>query len=221
MTDEYPAETTVLVGDFFDRGYEPELVWDFIKEKQPVCLLGNHEYKLVQTVAGKRKRPLPRAYVRALEQLAAHGVTQKEVCDFIEGLPYHLVLSPEVVVVHAGIDPAEPLTPNLETNVFGCEAMRQCVRKKGGAPGLCWWDLYKTPPLVIYGHLSSRGGIRGFAKDGRMNSIGVDTGAWATGILTGYLFSKQSPLDGKLVSASGDGIRQLTHQARSFEMVLL
>jgi len=206
LAEENPAEQIVLVGDLFDRGDEPELVWDFIVEKSPICLLGNHEYKMAQFFAGKREKGLPKAYMRALAQLNSHGVSNKRLRSFIEAMPHHLVAAPELVVVHAGIEPDAPLTPNLETNVFGCRAMRNEVKKRKDVSGAFWWDLHTSGPLVVYGHLTSRGGVRVYGQDGRPRSVGVDTGAWASGVLTGYLCDKGDPFGGGLVSVSGKTI---------------
>jgi hypothetical protein len=92
----------VFVGDLIDRGAKSfevaSLVKCLVDEEKALCLLGNHEYNLVQWRRG-RTRP-KHSNSKTIEHVDANRSAWEPVLDFFETLPIALEL-PSVRVIHA------------------------------------------------------------------------------------------------------------------------
>jgi hypothetical protein len=92
----------VFVGDLIDRGAKSfevaSLVKRLVDEGVALCLLGNHEYNLVQWWRG-RARP-KHSNEKTVEHVAANRAAWEPVLEFFETLPIALEL-PSVRVIHA------------------------------------------------------------------------------------------------------------------------
>jgi serine/threonine protein phosphatase 1 len=167
-----------LVGDLFDRGYEPHLVWELIMKHRMQSVLGNHERKLEKFLSGERQ-DVPVHYHWALHRMARAGIDINAVRSYISELPLNIVMglhtlpSALVVIAHAGVLPHAPTQADVSGNVYGIYKPRD------------WWDIYEEsglPNLVIYGHLSQIDHSVRYRK----NSVGIDTAACHDGYLTAY-----------------------------------
>ena len=182
------AKWIVTVGDYVDRGPRSDGVIDHLLAPPPqgferICLAGNHEAMLLdylanptsegawlkygglETLASYGIEPhrfigLPKAQKRA--ELEAH-IPQAHIA-FMQALPVMLTL-PDLVFVHAGLNPALPITAQSENDLLW-------IRE----PFLS--DEDSDLPRVVHGHTP---GPEPIALPHR---IGIDTGAFATGILT-------------------------------------
>src|SRR5262249_58016421 len=80
------------------------LVMATLEAGQALCVMGNHDFKLLRHLRGK-KVTVTHGLDRTLEQLEPEPVEFKErVCRFLDGLLSHYVLDDgKVVVAHAGL----------------------------------------------------------------------------------------------------------------------
>jgi hypothetical protein len=169
-----------LVGDCFDRGPTPQLVWQIIHQYHATVNLGNHEVKMLSYLRGQRDY-VPAHYHYALHTLTAHGIKWEKVANFIEGLPLLVHLNDSAVIVtHGGVALHNPFAPNVDANVYG-----HCVwnKRPPNRGGNFWWDKYtREKPFIVYGHLVSEDDT----ARRRKNSIGIDTGVVHGHSLTAY-----------------------------------
>lgn len=171
LSKDTSAEFT-LVGDLFDRAFQPHLVWSLISQHRMSAVLGNHERKLLQYLEGTR-HDVPVHYHWALHRMAKNGVKIEDLTQFLRNLPYNRILDRQgnkVVIAHAGVIPHDPLRPDCSGNVYGL------------FKPVAWWDIYSGTEFVVYGHLSERDG----SVRRKTNSIGIDTAACHGGSLTSY-----------------------------------
>lgn len=163
----------VLLGDLFTKGPDPLGVWERIVDWKPDCILGNHDEKLLaiwDVPGGSRahatRRQLPEAardYMAALP-LFWHGTHANRA----------------IVAVHAGLHPqlGEAGTP---------PGMAILLRRWPDDLDLThpfWWQLWKGPERVMYGHDAMRG------LQVHPDSVGLDTGCCYGGALSGFLLEE-------------------------------
>ena len=181
--------TLVLLGDYVDRGPDSAGVLDHLSGPRPrgfsrVCLAGNHEIMMLDFLAA----PSPSAdWLRfgGLETLASYGMqpdrvlgssrrqlqamvdahVPQEHIDFLKDLPLTLSVQ-DLVFVHAGLRPGvEPIDHQSEDDLLW-------IRD----------EFFNAPPvdrrLVVHGHTPGKVPV---SVPGR---ICVDTGAYATGVLS-------------------------------------
>lgn len=185
-----PGEKLIVcLGDYVDRGVNSAGVLDYLTGPQPegikrICLAGNHEVMMLDHFANPRTADNwlsfggaetltsygidPARYIAASPKvrrslLESHIPTQH--IQFMESLPALLSL-PGLVLVHAGIRPGVPLADQREDDLLW---MRDAP--EGDA-------LPSDGPDVVHGHTPSPEPVQ------RGNSLCIDTGAFATGILT-------------------------------------
>jgi serine/threonine protein phosphatase 1 len=181
----------VLLGDYVDRGPDSRAVLDMLLSLQRsdafdlIALKGNHEAALLKFLLNADYGP---SWVRygATATLASYGVAGPRLNSdrdgwlqahsaFVERLPpAHLELlwslPPMAVIddyafVHAGVDPYRPMDEQDEGDMLW-------IRD----PFL--QDDTPLEKVVVHGHTPSEQPFSGRRR------IGVDTGAYATGVLT-------------------------------------
>lgn len=183
----FPGEKLIVgLGDYVDRGVNSAGVIDFLSSPLPagfrrICLAGNHEVMMLEHIAYPRTDD-PWLKSGGVETLISYGINPsryvaasigertsllqrhipRQHLDFLQSLPVVLAL-PGAVLVHAGIRQGVDLADQSESDLLW---MRDLVDAGPGAP------------LVIHGHTPAPQPL----INGR--NIGIDTGAFATGILT-------------------------------------
>ncbi|MHA6265719.1 metallophosphoesterase [uncultured Aliiroseovarius sp.] len=189
----YPGVITVFVGDYIDRGEDSARTLNLLASgsdsgSQPVvCLRGNHEEMLLSFLddpVGSGRHWLQHG---GLQTLASFGVSwvaptspDDALCftrdtlarcmgaDLIDWLRARPALwqTGNVAVAHAGADPSRPFAAQSEANlIWGHPSFRRSPRKDG-----IW---------VAHGHIAHE------TAHHRAGRIAVDTGAFATGLLSG------------------------------------
>jgi serine/threonine protein phosphatase 1 len=183
-----PVRTTaVLLGDLVDRGPDSAEVLSLAQEWQrerPVrILLGNHEEMLLESMAdldtlraylrhGGRETVLsfgvdPDTYFVAtyeeVQALMALHIPQAAI-DFIQSFEEQIVIG-NYLFVHAGIRPGTAHEAQLRTDRLW---IREPFLSHGGDLGA----------VVVHGHTISE------EPEFRDHRIGIDTGAYTTGVLT-------------------------------------
>ncbi|CAM3232446.1 Calcineurin-like phosphoesterase domain-containing protein [Sphingomonas antarctica] len=178
----------VLLGDLVDRGADSAGV---VERAMQLCadgkcrvLMGNHEEVLIRTWDGDRRTAGMFSRIGGRETLLSYGVdeaeydeaglpelvalTRKHVpaahIEFMRGFE-ETILEGDYLFVHAGIRPGIP------RNEQSSEDTRWIRRE-------FLEDARDHGAMVVHGH-----SITG-AVDERSNRIGIDTGAFASGVLT-------------------------------------
>jgi diadenosine tetraphosphatase ApaH/serine/threonine PP2A family protein phosphatase len=178
------------VGDLFDRGPDPVLVWQWLHLRNVRCTLGNHDRKMLQYLAGQRAW-LPAHYHYAIGKLCSHGGPGfTRLVSFLGQLPLLIDLGGHLVV-HAGADPQSPRTPDVSWNVYGNRPEDEKVKptKRDRGKSGHWWGGYRlAEPVVVYGHVCQEDCTVRYteAPGGKVNTVGVDTRTAWGGPLTAY-----------------------------------
>ncbi|MAU52947.1 MAG: serine/threonine protein phosphatase [Roseovarius sp.] len=186
----------VFVGDYVDRGEQSREVLQLLMQataqdpQRVTCLMGNHERMLLDVLDAPETHGARWLRNGGLQTLASFGVAPPQgpkneldalldmraalaeamgraMIDWLRARPLAWQ-SGNVWVVHAGADPAQPMTQQAEeVLLWGHPRFRRELRADGQ------W--------VIHGHTIVE---TPQARDGR---IAIDTGAYATGRLTAAL----------------------------------
>lgn len=177
--------TVVFLGDVVNRGPQTRQVLDRLAagpdrpDQAWIVLRGNHEQAMLDAVTMNDETGFRRwLKMGGMQSLASYGGTRKhatperarELVDpahvgFLATLPLTHVVG-DHLFVHAGVEPGVPLD-------------RQRPRKLMTIRGAFLKKAHRLPYMVVHGHTPAVGGP--LLGPGR---IGVDTGAYATGILT-------------------------------------
>lgn len=206
----------VCVGDYVDRGPDSLDTLRYLKEHENItCLMGNHEEMLLGFLADPGKEAGRWLRNGGLETLAYSGIAHKAgltsnpetwttdalqtasdllvekmgdaLVDWLGTRPL-IHQSGNIVIVHAALDPKEPI-PEFDLQRPVPQTMRQTYL--WGHPDFFttarsdgWW--------VAHGHTIMHQPV---IAEGR---ISLDTGAYATEVLTGAILS---PEDVEVISA--------------------
>ena len=189
--EQRPAPRTLLVfvGDLIDRGPSSAQVLERLRTYkrpgvQPIFLLGNHEEVLLRIIGGEASLVPSWLQFGGLECLQSYGVepvrirsrTPEMIVElvrdivpdshiaFLEGFSDSCQFG-DYLFVHAGIRPGIALEQQLQSDL-------RWIR----APFLS--DESDHGFVVVHGHTITSD------VDERSNRIGIDTGAYRTGILT-------------------------------------
>ena len=205
----------VTVGDYVDRGGQSAAVLSLLQqrhletsgtEKPLISLLGNHEAMMLAFLdepETQGRRWLRNGGLQTLESFGIGGVTdtsQGESLtvaaealrsampagqeDWLRSLPTHWP-SGNVHVVHAGADPTEPIADQPDaTHVWGHPDF-DTVRREDGQ-----W--------VVHGHT-----ITDMPGSDRQGRVAIDSGAYATHVLTAALIEPDSTIT--LAQTTRDG----------------
>lgn len=184
----------IHLGDHVDRGPDSAAVLDRLMTApaagwRRVCLAGNHEIMMLDFLANPHRE---HGWLRfgGVETLASYGIDARDLLalperqrierlrahipeehlDFLAGLALTLS-APGVVFVHAGLRPGLPLERQSADDLLW---IRDAFFNAPAEPGR----------LVVHGHTPAAEPV---VAPGR---ICVDTGAYATGILTALCLSE-------------------------------
>jgi polynucleotide kinase-phosphatase len=181
----------VFVGDLVDRGPKTpgvlRLVMDMVAAGTGLCVVGNHDDKLLRKLRGSDVR-LTHALAGTLEQLGQEPADFTErVVAFLAGLPSHLELDDgRLVLAHAGL--TENLQGRLSRRVrdFALYGETTGESDEFGLPVRCNWALdYRGPAAVVYGHTPVP------EPEWVNNTINIDTGCAFGGKLTALRYPER------------------------------
>ncbi|WP_051630552.1 metallophosphoesterase family protein [Afifella pfennigii] len=179
----------IFLGDYVDRGPASRQVLEFLAAGEPVCderlcLKGNHEAMFLQVLEEPELLPYwmsqggaatilsfgvatPRD-ARRETLLACRDALTEAIGPGLRAFVENLSLMERIgdyLFVHAGIDPARPLTAQREEDLVW---IREPFLSSEADFGVC----------VVHGHTPVR------QVEARANRIDIDTGAFATDILS-------------------------------------
>lgn len=172
-------DRVICVGDFLDRGPDPEACVRFAREQGFESVLGNHEVNYLTKRHGYSRTTV---------------LSEGPDVDWLRGLPTHLTFDPNFVVVHGGLVPGVPLEDQSEYRVLRLRyidaegnAVPQIKDSAEPVPagGFFWTSRYNGPYNVVYGHHPHS--LTDPAVDIRPNGVrcyGIDTGCVFGGRLT-------------------------------------
>lgn len=174
VLDLEPQDRVIAVGDLIAKGPKNREVLDlFIDDRRFSSVVGNHDRKIRQRLRGEPV-PLNKAQREAIEQLDGEPARYAE---YLRSLPYTIDLG-DHLVVHAGIRPGVALDEQMASDLTEIRTMgADPTRRKGTA----WYDVYRGPQTICFGHWPGREPKRA------AHAIGLDTGCVYGGRLTAYV----------------------------------
>ncbi|MEO8723273.1 MAG: metallophosphoesterase family protein [Sphingobium sp.] len=183
----------VMLGDYIDRGPQSaqvcELLYSLRASGHFHCLMGNHEQSMIESVEGNLESLRLWLQYGGVETLASWNVPAhliapvqsgerdghalvadmadkipREIMDWMTALPTHWSLG-DYMFVHAGVRPKVPLDEQDDQDLLW---IREAFLKSKANHG----------KMIVHGHSVTD------EPEIKTNRIGIDTGAYRTGILT-------------------------------------
>ncbi|UVO49057.1 serine/threonine protein phosphatase [Sphingomonas sp. SUN019] len=179
----------IFLGDLIDRGPDSAGVVERVRtlcasRPDTRCLLGNHEEILLQVLGGDERATRLFCRIGGNETALSYGVTPEmyQILDHIElseqlstivpeshraflGVMEDLIVEGDYAFVHAGVRPGVPFDEQKPSDL---RWIRERFLDYSGA----------LERIVVHGH-TIRADVEELA-----HRIGIDTGAYATGVLT-------------------------------------
>lgn len=179
-------DTIISVGDMIDRGPKsPEVVNFFMRTKNAIAVMGNHERKHLRFSQGLMpERNFGRNQQKTVKQFeearVALNITYEEALKYFSTLPLFLEF-PEAIIVHAGFVYGIPLQEQNEKILTGAGFRPENRRSQSGL--FMWSDAYpQNGKPVIFGHLGI--GESPWSLPQRSNLWPIDSGCASGGHLT-------------------------------------
>jgi len=192
------GDRVVALGDLFHRGPAPLGVARALARVGAVFVLGNHEHALLRRLGWRPEAPerWPSAVPAGADLRGDSGRALRlgadeapELLAFLRGHAGYFVASDTLpgagsardgrgwCAVHAGLTPGRSARESRPEDL---------VLPARGARGGFWYEDWRGPELVLFGHLLQGEEPRVVAHAGRTVAIGLDTGAVYGGRLTAY-----------------------------------
>ncbi len=177
------GDRLILLGDLINRGPDSRLVLDLARSARALCLLGNHELRLLRS-----RRRGDTSLLRD-EDRATIATLRPADWDFLAAMPLtHFEPDLNTVFVHGGFLPDQPWEKQpaeVVTRIQVIDAHGQ-PRKRAEAPGApLWAERWGGPPFVVYGH-TPRPTIHKLKW-----SLCLDTACAYGGALTAYILPER------------------------------
>jgi predicted phosphodiesterase len=173
----------ILLGDLVNRGPDSCKVIDLARAHNALCLLGNHELRLLEY-----RRTKDESLIKETD-LDTHTKLRPEDWAYLEAMPLtHELPDLNMVFVHGGFLPGEPWQKqpaHIVTRIQVIDSNGK-PRKRSDAPdALPWADQWNGPPFVVYGH-TPRPEIYKLKW-----SVGIDTACVMGGALTAFILPER------------------------------
>ena len=164
----------ILLGDLINKGPQSFEVLSWVRaDKQVVALLGNHEWKFIQSI--ENKLPLSPELEKLKQDMG------KDIKDWILWLKSWPIYIEEesFLAVHGGLVPGEDPRSSKKENLINIRYWggKESTMKDSAFPP--WHEQYTQDKVVIYAHWAQQG------LKVKNNSIGLDTGCVYGKKLTG------------------------------------
>jgi protein phosphatase len=185
----------VFVGDLVDRGPRIadalQLARNMVRAKTGLCVLGNHDDKLLRKLRGRNvqvKHGLEKTLVELDGlPLEIQEPFRRDVVDFLGSLPSHFVLDHgRLVVAHAGIRSSMIGRESAQVREFSLYGETTGEMDEFGLPVRSnWASRYRGQAIVVYGHTA-------VLKPEWVNrTIDIDTGCVFGGRLTALRYPEK------------------------------
>lgn len=173
----------VFLGDLVNRGPDSLRVIDLARQHRALCLLGNHELRLLNY-----RRTKDPEYLKESDE-DTYAKLRPEDWAFLEQMPLtHSVEELQTVFVHGGFLPSEPWQnqpANVVTRIQVIDREGRPRKRADCEDCPAWADLWSGPPFVVYGH-TPRSEIYKLKW-----SVGIDTACVMGGYLTAYILPEK------------------------------
>lgn len=209
----------VFLGDLVDRGERIldtlKLVHNMLEVNSAMCILGNHENKLLKQLQGKKVK-----INHGLEQTIAEieGIeTEKretaitEIQNFLESLITHYVLDDgKLVVAHAGLREELQGRGSGYVRSFALYGETTGEIDEFGLPVRYEWATeYRGKGMVVYGHTPV------LEAEWLNNTIDIDTGCVFGGELTALRYPEKELVSVKAAKVYCEPVKPLQAETRS------
>lgn len=174
------VDRLVLVGDLVARGPDSARVVEQMVSLGARAVRGNHDERVltwwrVAEEFGRREASrrvkLSERHKEVVRQFKPRHFESLEALPLMLSLPEH-----EVMVVHAGVDPARPLPTNDEDTLLTVRSVDAAGKASRRLTGTPWASLWRGPQHLVFGH------------DARRN---LQLEPFATGLDTGCCYGRQ------------------------------
>ncbi len=192
-----PGRKAVFIGDMVDRGPRivPVLktVMKLHREGHCLCLLGNHDWKLLRALRGNKVQ-VKHGLENSIGQLQNEGPEfLKELEEFLQGLPTHYMLDEgRLAVAHGGIPENMQGRDSRRVRVF---TLYGDVTGRTDSHGMPirgdWASRYQGKAMVVYGHVAVKRACW------HNNTLDIDTGCVYGGQLTALKYPEMELLSVK------------------------
>ena len=188
------GRTAVFVGDLVDRGPDTpgvlRLVMGMVEAGHALCVTGNHEFKLVRALDG-RKVTVAHGLAESLAQLEREDDDFRRAAhEFCRGLIGHYVLDGgNLVVAHAGLKQEYHGRASGRVRQFAMYGETTGETDEFGLPVRYPWARdYRGRAMVLYGHTPTTE-LRWVN-----NTLCLDTGVVFGGRLTALRYPEREPV---------------------------
>jgi len=149
-------DLVLFVGDLIRKGPASSAVLELVRSRENFrSVRGNNEHRVL--------------HENASTLLPTDGST------YLESLPITISFD-DALLVHGGVDPSEPIS-NQSIPTF---LTMRSVESGSGYSGPFWFERYRGPPQIFFGHTVLESPIV------RPSAVGLDTGCVYGGELTAY-----------------------------------
>lgn len=181
----------VFLGDLVNRGPDTpgvlRLVMNMVESKDALCVLGNHDEKLLRYLRGETKPGMELS--ASLMQLRTESDDfRKRIVQFLESIPTQIPLDEgKLIVAHAGIKESLQGVESAEARDFALNGqLTGKIDEQGNPVRYNWAADYRGKPYVVYGHSPVR-------EPAWLNrTIGIDTGCVYGGKLTALRYPEMA-----------------------------
>ena len=162
------GDMLISVGDIVDRGPDSKKVFNFFRDRENALVIrGNHEHKHLRGALSFSQQLTVRQFGGDYE--AARTVMGTFPCYYEDD---------DLIVVHAALNPAEPMEAQREEVLCGTMGGERYL--KALLAGKKWYEEYRRFKPVVFGHHVT--GKKPFIYKDKI--FGIDTGACHGGWLT-------------------------------------
>lgn len=186
-----PDRKAIFLGDLSDRGPKNvdtlRLVMNMTDAETALCILGNHDMKLLRHLRGAKVSQTHGLDRTIAELEAAPPEFREAVKDFLGDLISHYVLDGgRLVVAHAGLKEKYHGRGSATVKNFCLYGETTGETDEFGLPvRLNWAEEYRGSALVVYGHTPSR------ETQALNNTFCIDTGCVFGGGLTALRYPER------------------------------
>ncbi|WP_067699808.1 polynucleotide kinase-phosphatase [Nocardia jejuensis] len=188
------GRTAVFVGDLVDRGPDTpgvlRLVMGMVGSANALCVTGNHEFKLVRALDG-RKVKVAHGLAESLAQFEGEDPEfRKAAHEFMRALVSHYLLDGgDLVVAHAGLKQEYHGRTSGRVREFAMYGESTGETDDYGLPvRYPWAEDYRGKALVLYGHTPMA------ELQWVNNTLCLDTGVVFGGKLTALRYPEREPV---------------------------
>ena len=148
--DPRPEDRLIGLGDLINRGPDSVAVMDLVRRHGILCILGNHEARLL--AAHRRQDP---ALLKAKDFPTFKNLRPADFETIARWPHVFAIPSLKVIAVHGGFQPGLPWKkqdPAVVLRIQVLDALNRPAKRSDVPDGRPWADTWTGPEHVIYAH---------------------------------------------------------------------